>query len=68
MWLFLAASPTFAAMALVTASAGRSMDQLCSFERSGPLGGMVTMYILMTVFHSRPWLNLIFSSKFRRER
>jgi hypothetical protein len=58
-WLHLAATPTFAIMALLTAVNGRTMESLCSSEHGGPLSGMVTMYILMTVFHSRPWLNLI---------
>jgi hypothetical protein len=58
-WLHLAATPTFAIMALLTALGGSPMGRLCSSERVAPLSGMVTMYILMTVFHSRPWLNLI---------
>jgi hypothetical protein len=58
-WLYLAATPSFAIMALLTALGGDPIEGLCSPGRGAPLGGMVTMYVLMTVFHSRPWLNLI---------
>jgi hypothetical protein len=54
--LSLAAAPTFAAMALVTAAGGGPLDLLCS---PSPLGGMVPMYALMSVFHAGPWLRLI---------
>ena len=57
-WLYLAATPTFAIMALLTALGGNSIESFCSPGRWTPTG-MVTMYVLMTVFHSRPWLNLI---------
>ena len=59
-WLHLAAAPTFAIMALLTAILGRgSMDALCSAAGASPLGGMVSMYLLMTAFHAAPWLKLI---------
>ena len=58
-WLALAATPTFAIMALLTAAAGSGpLDSLCSAATS-PLGGMVPMYLLMSAFHSAPWLKLI---------
>jgi hypothetical protein len=58
-WLGLAAAPTFAAMALLTAlSAGG--DMICSAGTGGsPLSGMLPMYLLMSAFHSPPWLKLI---------
>ena len=57
-WLSLAAAPTFAVMALATAMAGRgASDVLCS--AASPLGGMIPMYLLMSAFHSAPWLRLI---------
>jgi hypothetical protein len=58
-WLRLAATPTFAIMALLTGLGGNSIDMLCSFGHGAPLSGMVTMYLLMSAFHSPPWLSLI---------
>jgi hypothetical protein len=58
-WLCLGATPTFAIMALLTGLGGSPMDGLCSSGHGAPLSGMVTMYLLMSAFHSRPWLNLI---------
>jgi hypothetical protein len=55
-WLCLAAAPTFAIMALLTDIRGGPMDMLCS---ASPLSGMASMYWLMSVFHSAPWLKLI---------
>ena len=58
-WLCLAAAPTFAIMALLTAAYG-SPDMMCM---PGPaasmLSGMVPMYLLMSAFHAGPWLKLI---------
>jgi hypothetical protein len=56
-WLCLAATPTFAIMALLTGLGGSPMDRLCSSGHGAPLSGMVTMYLLMSAFHSPPWLN-----------
>ena len=58
-WLRLAAAPTFAVMALASASpGGQGMGMLCPVPLSA-LGGMVPMYLLMSAFHSAPWLKLI---------
>ena len=55
--LRLAAAPTFAIMALLTAGVGGPKDLLCSAAHdSSPLTGMVAMYVLMSIFHSMPWL------------
>jgi hypothetical protein len=59
-WLCLAAAPTFAIMALLADIPGGDLpDMLCAGTRDWPLGGMVPMYLLMSAFHSAPWLRLI---------
>jgi hypothetical protein len=59
-WLGLAAAPTFAVMALLTRVPGGDADMMCSATHAvSPLSGMVPMYVLMSAFHSAPWLNLI---------
>jgi hypothetical protein len=58
-WLHLAATPTFAVMALVTGVSGGEVDVLCSAMGASPLAGMVPMYLLMSVFHAAPWLRLV---------
>ncbi|WP_411971019.1 hypothetical protein [Mesorhizobium sp. CA16] len=55
-WLCLAATPTFATMALLTAAHGGE-DMMCMSGASA-LGGMVPMYLLMAAFHLAPWLRL----------
>ena len=63
-WLGLAAAPTFAMMALLTGIAGGQPDILCSAAaHMSPLSGMIPMYLLMSAFHSRPWLMLIFGPR-----
>jgi hypothetical protein len=58
--LALAASPTFAVMALLTGGLGGGpMEMLCSAAHASPMGGMVAMYGLMSVLHLGPWLKLI---------
>ena len=58
-WLYLAAAPTFAIMALLTGVFGGAPDVLCSAAGASPFGGMVPMYLLMSAFHLAPWLKLI---------
>jgi hypothetical protein len=62
-WLALAAAPTFAVMALISAVHGDgSFDAFCSVAHGGmSLTGMAPMYALMSAFHSAPWLKLISS-------
>jgi hypothetical protein len=66
-WLGLAAAPTFAVMALLTGVLGGDpSDMLCSAAHDmSPLSGMALMYLLMSVFHSAPWLKLISSADHR---
>jgi hypothetical protein len=62
-WLCLAAAPTFAIMALLTGVlGGGTPDMFCSAARASPLSGMVPMYLLMSAFHSTPWLKLVSST------
>jgi hypothetical protein len=56
-WLSLAAAPAFAIMALLTGISGGRMDMFCS--AASPLEGMTAMYVLMSAFHSVPWLKLM---------
>ncbi|WP_063689410.1 hypothetical protein [Bradyrhizobium stylosanthis] len=57
-WLGLAATPTFAIMALLTAvPGGGPADMLCG--AGSWQGGMMPMYLLMSAFHSAAWLRLI---------
>jgi len=59
-FLYLAAAPTFAIMALLTGVfGGGPADALCSTAGASQLGGMMPMYLLMSAFHSAPWLKLI---------
>ncbi|WP_292721675.1 hypothetical protein [Mesorhizobium sp.] len=62
-WLSLAAAPTFAIMALLTTVTGDA-DMICSAAQDAlPLNGMVMMYLLMSAFHSAPWLKLVASRR-----
>ena len=62
--LSLAATPTFAIMALLSGVLGGGPDMLCSAAHgASPLSGMVLMYLLMGAFHSAPWLKLISSRR-----
>jgi hypothetical protein len=64
-WLSLAAAPTFAIMALLSAViGGGAPDLLCSAaQHASLLSGMTLMYLLMSAFHSAPWLKLISSRR-----
>ena len=67
-WLSLAAAPTFAIMALLTVVGGPS-DRLCAAAPdASPLNGMALMYLLMSAFHSAPWLKLVSGRRTDRPR
>jgi hypothetical protein len=57
-WLSLAAAPAFAIMAALTAMFRDDMPMICSSD-AFPLSGMIPMYVLMSLFHSAPWLKLL---------
>lgn len=57
-WLTIAAAPTFAAMAISTTFATESMGAICGNAPSS-LAGMTSMYLLMSLFHASPWLELM---------
>ena len=62
-WLALAATPTFAVMALLTAPVGDAAGgMLCAAGHGSWLDGMMPMYLLMSVFHAGAWLKLISQS------
>jgi hypothetical protein len=48
-------------MALLTGVAGEDAGMMCSATHGvSLLSGMLPMYLLMSAFHSAPWLKLIF--------
>lgn len=57
-WLRLAAAPVFAAMALVCAIDAPPVSMCAAGATLLPLDGMTAMYLLMSLFHLPPWLNL----------
>lgn len=60
-FLSLAAAPAFVIMALLPGILGGTRsDAICSaMQDASPLSGMVPMYLLMSAFHSAPWLRLV---------
>ncbi|MGE3935901.1 MAG: hypothetical protein AB7F67_21755 [Rhodospirillaceae bacterium] len=59
-WLSLAAAPTLAVMAALSAVGGGGRpDPLCAAGEAAPLAGMAPMYLLMSAFHAAPWLRLM---------
>jgi hypothetical protein len=59
--LCLAAAPAFAVMALLSCLPGGNPNEMvCSaMQRAAPLNGMAWMYLLMSAFHTAPWLRLV---------
>jgi hypothetical protein len=57
-WLGLAASPTFALAAWITAGDASSMMICAPAYDMLPVDGMVLMYLLMSFFHLPCWLRL----------
>ena len=67
-WLAFAATPTFALMAAFTSIPYGAVHQMsCSgATHLAPLSGMAAMYLLMSAFHSPPWLKLTSAPSHRR--
>ncbi len=50
-------------MALLSAMGDRGApEEFCSGTGASWFGGMIPMYLLMSAFHSAPWLRLIANS------
>ncbi|WP_248746442.1 hypothetical protein [Pseudomonas sp. MWU12-2037] len=58
-WMCLAAAPTFAGMALLTALSPGTQMACSSMQGTFALDGMVTMYLIMSALHLPPWLRLL---------
>lgn len=57
-WLAIAASPTFALMALFAPHDAHRMALCTSGPSLLPIDSMTAMYLLMSLFHLPPWLKL----------
>lgn len=55
-WLRLAATPVFAAMALLSAVDAPPIALCTAGANLLPIDGMTAMYLLMSLFHLPPWL------------
>ncbi|MFP4537863.1 MAG: hypothetical protein ACLFPA_06130 [Dichotomicrobium sp.] len=58
-WLGLAASPTFALMAWISAVGSPGMTLCSAAPAFVPINDMALMYLLMSLFHLSPWLKLL---------
>lgn len=57
-WLGLAAAPTFALMAWISAVGSAGMTMCSAAPAFMPISDMALMYLLMSLFHVSPWLKL----------
>ena len=64
-WLGLAAAPTFALMAGISAAGSPAMMMCSTVPTFMPINDMALMYLLMGLFHLLPWLKLVFA-RFQR--
>jgi hypothetical protein len=64
--LGLAAAPTFALMAWISAVGSPGMTICSAASTSVPINDMGLMYLLMSFFHLSPWLKLLSACSQRR--
>lgn len=65
-WLRLAAAPTFALMAWISAVGSPGMVMCSAASAIVPVNDMALMYLLMGFFHLSPWLKLVSARLQRR--
>lgn len=59
--LGLAAAPTFALMAWISAVGSPDMTMCAAAPAFVPINDMAQMYVLMCLFHLSPWMKLLFA-------
>jgi hypothetical protein len=62
-WLAIAASPTFALMALFSVHDAHRIALCSSGSSLLSIDGMTAMYLLMSLFHLPPWLKLVSTAR-----
>lgn len=65
--LGLAAAPTFALMAWISAVGSPGMTICAAAPAFVPIDDMALMYLLMSLFHLSPWLKLLSARSQRRD-
>ena len=58
-WIGLAASPSFAMMALIEALHAPTLSICSGTAAMLPWNGMAQMYLLMALFHVSPWIGRV---------
>lgn len=58
-WLGLAAAPTFALMAWISAVGSPDMAMCSAAAAFVPVNDMALMYLLMSLFNGSPWLKIL---------
>jgi hypothetical protein len=66
-WLGLAAAPTFALMAWISAVGSPGMTMCAAASAFMPINDMALMYLLMSLFHLSPWLKLFLARSQHRD-
>ncbi len=63
-WIGLAATPTFALMAWISASGSQDIMMCSGASTFVSVNSMAVMYVLMSLFHLPPWMKL-FAARFQ---